>query len=151
MKHLITCISLSIRSPIPRFFAIAALLVSTPGFAHSKSLEFEAGGNCFELNFDQGTNEVFSCKNPTIVKYSQRECKGGNRLDSGKSRAQLTCPNDKKWEMKFNTFNGEVAISLTVNHNSKGRIGMVSEYKVTDARFEKTPTAEAELEKNENP
>lgn len=117
-------------------------------FAYTKGVQFETAGLCYDVRFDQPTSSVFSCKFPTRLTYKIRNCSSSKLVENGENTAELTCPDDQRWKMRFRTSTGIVSSNLKVRRESVGKLGVVSNYVVDQVTV--TPNNQPEAQSDNN-
>ncbi len=117
-------------------------------FAYTKGVQFEAAGLCYDVRFDQPTSSVFSCQFPTKLTYKIRNCSSSKLVENGENTAELTCPDDQRWKMRFRTSTGIVSLNLKVRRETAGKLGVVSNYIVDQASV--TPNNQPEAPSDTN-
>ena len=110
-----------------------------PNFAWGgmqKSVTFTLNDKCYEVQFEQGSSTVLSCQYPLDIEYKMRECSSGKLIEHGTNVAELTCPNDLEWKMRFRNTSNIVALVLRVKRESVGKKGVTSSYLVQSSQLE---------------
>lgn len=105
------------------FFGAASL---TAG--HEKTVNFEANKQCFHITFDQATSAALSCQYPIDIEYKIRDCETQKLIEHATNQAELTCPTDSNWKMRFRTTKSTVSLLLRASRQPEGKLGIVSKY-----------------------
>ncbi len=106
------------------------------GSADQKSVNFKLGSQCYEVSFEQGSSAVFSCTYPLEIEYKIKDCSSGKLIEHATNVAELSCPNDLEWKMRFRNSSRIVSTILRVKREAMGKKGMVSSYIVQSSQTE---------------
>lgn len=103
---------------------------------YEKTVEFEANKHCFQIRFEQPPSAVLSCRYPINIEYKIRDCETQKVIEHATNQAELTCPSDNNWKMRFRTTKSTVSLLLKVNRESAGKLGIVSKYSIQRAELD---------------
>ena len=103
---------------------------------NEKTVTFEASKQCFQVYFEQAPSAVLSCQYPIDIEYKIRDCETQKLIEHATNQAELTCPSDSNWKMRFRTTTSIVSLLLRVNREPAGKLGIVSKYSVQSAELD---------------
>lgn len=119
------------------FFSLLILMCGSAAIAgNEKTIRFEANKKCFQVWFEQAPSAVLSCQYPIDIEYKIRDCESQKVIEHATNQAELTCPSDSNWKMRFRTTKSVVSLLLGVSREPAGKIGIVSKYSVQSAEVD---------------
>lgn len=110
----------------------------------SKEITFKVRDRCYNLQFEQAPSAVLSCKYPIGIEYKIRECVSEKVLEHATNEAELTCPSDDQWRMRFKTTSEIVTLFLKVRREQAGKTGVVSKYFIKNLNVDYTQAKDLE-------
>jgi hypothetical protein len=120
------------------FSLLVGLVFGMPAFAENsqKILKFNVDKQCFQINFEQANSAVLSCQYPIDIEYTIRDCDTQKKIEQATNQAELTCPTDNNWRMRFRTTKFIVSLLLKVQREPVGKLGVVSKYTVQNVELD---------------